>query len=108
MIVSVLHLKAVLQLEGVGRLVTLQPPGGGGGLGVRGGDRAEADGGVCSTGESGRERLRSLHPHLHLLQPPLLQPHSEGVLMHCVFVGGRPVRDHVLCVSGWWDLWWMA
>ncbi len=79
MIVSVLHLKAVLQLEGSGRLVTLQPPGGVRGLSARGGDRAEEDAGVCSSGESGRKRLWSRHPHLHLLQPALLQPHGQGV-----------------------------
>ena len=78
--VSVSHPKAVLQLEGPGRLDTVQPPGGVRGPGVCGGDRAEEDGGVCPTGESGRERVRSRHPHLHLLQPAVLQPHRQGDL----------------------------
>lgn len=72
-------LKSVLQLEGSGRLVPLRPPGGVGGPGARGGDGPTEDAGVRPAGESGRERLRSQHPHLHLLQPALLQPHRQGV-----------------------------
>lgn len=79
MTVSVFPLKAVLQLQRASRLVPLRPSGGVGGLGVRGGGRTEEDGGVRSTGEPGRERLWSCNPHLHLPQPDLLQPHSEGV-----------------------------
>lgn len=72
------HLKAVLQLEGPSQLVAVQPSGGVGRLCVCRGDREEEVGGVGSTGESGRKCLRSRHPHLRLLQPALLQPHSQG------------------------------
>lgn len=56
----------------------LQPPGGAWEAAVCRGVRAKEDGGVRPTGEPGRERIRSCHPHLHLLQPDLLQPLSEG------------------------------
>lgn len=74
-------MKAVLQLERKQHLVAVSPAGGVRGLGVGGGGGTEEDGGVCSAGESGRERLRSLHQYLQLPKPPLLQPHRQGVLV---------------------------
>lgn len=60
------------------RLVSLRPPGGGRGRRWRGGGLAQEGGGVRPAGESGRERIQNHSPHLHLLQPSLLQPDSQG------------------------------
>lgn len=79
-------LKAVLQLEGPRHLVSLQSPGSVRALGARGGGRAQEDGRVRSTGESGRERVRSRHQHLHLQQPALLLTHSQGVVVFSIFM----------------------
>lgn len=77
-LIDVFHLKGVLQPDGTGHRLPLQPSGGAERPKLcRGVWTAEA-GGVGPSGEPGGERLQSCCPHLLLSQPALLQPLGEG------------------------------